>query len=80
MREIILQDERRNDFILKLKSFFRDEFDENLSDFRADALLDLFLQTLGPEVYNQAVEDVRAHLQVKLDDMDGEIFVETKWR
>lgn len=42
MREIILQNERRNDFILKLKSFFRDEFDENLSDFRADALLDLF--------------------------------------
>ncbi|MEM9234173.1 MAG: DUF2164 domain-containing protein [Pseudomonadota bacterium] len=77
MKQIQLDDERRQDFILKLKSFFRDEFDEELSDFRADVLLDLFLGHLGPAVYNQAVQDVRSHLQVKLDDLDGDVFAVT---
>lgn len=80
MSEINLTGERRQDFILKLKSFFRDEFDEELSDFRADTLLDLFLETLGPAVYNQAVQDARAHLQTKLDDLEGEIYVDIKGR
>jgi uncharacterized protein (DUF2164 family) len=31
---------------------------------------------LGPAVYNQAVQDVRAHLQTKLDDLDGEVHAE----
>ena len=32
------------------------------------------LCTLGPTVYNQAVQDVRTHFQVKLDDLEGEVF------
>ena len=78
MNRLELDDARRQDFILKLRSFFRDEFDEELSDFRSDALLDLFLEALGPAVYNQAVQDVRAHLQTKLDDLDGEVFAVTE--
>jgi uncharacterized protein (DUF2164 family) len=48
--------------------------DEALSDFRAAQILDLMLKTLGPGIYNQAVQDVRAHLQSKLDDLDGEVY------
>ena len=51
-------------------------FDEKLSDLRASEIIDLMLTTLGPEIYNQAVQDVRAHLQGKLDDLDGEVFVD----
>ena len=73
---IDLSDQRQTDFKLKLQALFRDEFDEPLSDFRADEVLKLFLTTLGPAVYNQAVQDVRAHLQMKLDDLDGEIYAD----
>ncbi len=73
---IDLSDQRQADFKLKLQALFRDEFDEPLSDFRADEVLKLFLTTLGPAVYNQAVQDVRAHLQMKLDDLDGEIYAD----
>ena len=34
------------------------------------------LKTLGPAVYNQAVQDVRAHFQTKLDDLEGEVYVD----
>ena len=57
-----------------LQKLFSTEFDERLSEFRADEIIDLMLRTMGPAVYNQAVQDVRAHLQSKLDDLDGEVF------
>jgi len=74
--QIELSDDRRADFKEQLQSMFRDEYDEALSEFRADAILELFLKSLGPAVYNQAVQDVRAHLQSKLDDLDGEIYAD----
>lgn len=75
--QINLTDDRRADFTSRLQALFRNEFDEPLSDYRADEVLKLFLTTLGPAVYNQAVQDVRAHLQTKLDDLDGEIYVDS---
>jgi uncharacterized protein (DUF2164 family) len=59
-----------------LKKLYERDFDEPLSDFRADAILDLFMKTVGPAIYNQAVQDVRAHLQRKLDYLDGEVYVD----
>lgn len=76
MKSIELAQDRRDRLRDHLQRFFTEEFDETLSDFRANELIDLLLRTLGPEVYNQAVQDVRAHLQVKLDDLDGEIFAD----
>ena len=74
--QIKLSDNRQADFTLQLQSLFEDEFEERLSEFRANAVLELFLKTLGPSVYNQAVQDVRNHLQVKLDDLEGEVYAE----
>lgn len=74
---IKLDPARRDRAISSLQSLFAGEFDVPLSAFRAEAVIDLMLATLGPDIYNQAVQDVRAHLQGKLDDLDGEIYVET---
>jgi uncharacterized protein (DUF2164 family) len=37
------------------------------------------MKSLCPAVYNQAVQDVRAHLQRKLDDLDGEVYVDAEF-
>ena len=76
MKNVSLTDERREALISHLQALFSTEFDEPLSDFRAGEILDRMLKTLGPTVYNQAVEDVRAHLQGKLDDLGGEIYID----
>lgn len=76
MKQIQLSDERREALIGHLQTLFSSEFDETLSDFRAGEILDRMLKTLGPTVYNQAVEDVRAHFQTKLDDLNGEVYVD----
>lgn len=76
MKRITLSDERRGTLIAELQTLFATEFDETLSDFRAGEVLDRMLKTLGATVYNQAVEDVRAHLQARLDDLGGEVYVD----
>lgn len=73
---INISDDRKAEFIRELRSLYEEEFDEPFSEFRADAVLELFLKTLGPAVYNQAVQDVRGHFQVKLDDLEGEVYAE----
>lgn len=74
--EIKLDPGRRRRAVANIQKLFSTEFDETLSDFRAEAVVDQLLNTLGPDIYNQAVQDVRAHLQDKLDDLDGEVFAD----
>lgn len=76
MKKITLSDERRARLIGQLQTLFAAEFDETLSEFRAEQIVNLMLTTLGPGIYNQAVQDVRGHLQTKLDDLDGEVYVD----
>lgn len=68
-----LDDRRRAQLVEKLRGFFLEEFDEELSPFRAGGVLDFFLQALGPSIYNQGVADARAFMARKLDDLDAEI-------
>ena len=76
MMKIQLSDDRREALTGHLQTLFADQFDEDLSAFRANDIIDLMLKTLGPLVYNQAVQDVRTSLQAKLDDLDGEVRIE----
>ena len=70
-----LSPERRAELLKRLRAAYSEEFDESLSDFRADTLLNLVLKAVGPAVYNQAVKDAQAFMQSRLDDLDGEISV-----
>jgi uncharacterized protein (DUF2164 family) len=76
VKEVTLTPERREALCRLVQQKFSAEFEEQLSEFRAGEIIDLMLKAMGPAVYNQAVQDVRAHLQGKLDDLDGEVWVE----
>ena len=76
MKHITFSDERRVALIRDIQARFSSDFDEDVSEFRAEQILDLMVTALGPGIYNQAVQDVRAHLQAKLDDLDGEVYVD----
>ena len=53
----------------KLREFHIDRFDRDLSDFQADALLEFILGEIGPDIYDQALEDARAFMFEKLEDL-----------
>jgi uncharacterized protein (DUF2164 family) len=69
---IKLTDERRERVLNAATKFFAENFDEELSEFRREVLLDFFIKELGAPVYNQAIQDVRAAMQEKLQDLEGE--------
>ena len=71
---INLSVERRSALVTAIKDYFQVEFDEALSDFRAEALLDFFVRELGPSVYNQGVRDAVSYIQDKLGDIEGEVY------
>ncbi|MCL7928210.1 MAG: DUF2164 domain-containing protein [marine benthic group bacterium] len=69
-----LAEDRRARLVSDLQTFYRESFDEELSAFRSAQVLDFFLGALGPQVYNQAVQDARAFFQRKLEDLEGEVY------
>jgi uncharacterized protein (DUF2164 family) len=70
---IKLSTERRAGLLRAIKEYSAAEFDEPLSDFRANGLLDFFVRELGPPVYNQGVRDASSYMQRKLADIEGEV-------
>lgn len=72
---IELDDGRRRELIADLRGFFEMEFGEELSGFRAEQLLAFVVGAVGPQVYNQAVQDARAFMLRKLEDLEGEVYV-----
>jgi uncharacterized protein (DUF2164 family) len=71
---IRLTDERRERMLRSIKKFWDDAFDQQLGDFAAGRILDFFAKELGAPVYNQAIQDARAFLQEKLEDLDVEFY------
>ena len=71
---IRLSPERRAALLRVTKTYFAAEFDETLSDFRAQALLDFFVREIGPPVYNQGVRDAASFIQEKLADIEGDVY------
>lgn len=71
---IRLAPDRRAALLRALKEHVAAQFEEPLSDFRAEGLLDFFVRELGPPVYNQGVRDAAAFLQAKLADIEGDIY------
>ncbi len=70
---IELDPERRERLVGSLRGFFLETFDEDLSPFRAEQVLDHVLETAGPQVYNQAVQDARRFMMQKLEDLEGDV-------
>jgi len=70
---IELDEDRKERLIGQLQGFFLEEFDEELSRFRAEQVLTFALEKLAPQVYNQAVQDALGFMQQRLDELDGEV-------
>lgn len=74
--KLTLSTDRRAVLRRELQAVYSRDLDEQLSDFQADAVLDCVLKAVGPEIYNQAVQDARAFMQSRLDDLEGEVYVD----
>lgn len=73
--KITLSDERKQGILRAFASFYYSEFDEEISEYRTEQVLDFFMNILGPPIYNQAIQDAREFISEKLEDLDAEFFI-----
>lgn len=70
---IEISKEARKDAIESIQQYFHEKMEEKIGNLAADALLDYFLEELGPAIYNKAVADVQDRLQARVMEVDIEI-------
>ncbi len=73
--ETELLPEEKKALVRDICVFFAKHMDEeDMSEFRAEMILDFFLGKISHFAYNLAVDDARAFLTDKLDDMEATLF------
>ncbi|MEM7391250.1 MAG: DUF2164 domain-containing protein [Verrucomicrobiota bacterium] len=68
---INLTEQKKSDIIEQFQSEFKATFDEDISRFRAETVVEFFIRSLGPPIYNQAIDDARKFIQEKVEDLDA---------
>lgn len=69
MSKIELSAQARESLVTELREFLHQEWDEDVSQFKAGMLLDFFMDKLAPTVYNQAVNDAHSLMMSRIEDI-----------
>lgn len=67
--KINLSNEKRQDMMLEIKSYFLSEREEELGDLAANLILNFIIDKLGPEFYNQGVYDSYKYMNDRVEDL-----------
>jgi uncharacterized protein (DUF2164 family) len=73
MPQIELNKEQRADAIDSIQRYFEENLPEPLGEMPAGHLLDYFLEEIGSVIYNRAISDAQTRLQMRLEDLAGEL-------
>ena len=57
--------------IPSVQKYFREEFDQELSEMRARFLLEYFQKEIAPLAYNKGVKDAEQYFRSKTEDLTG---------
>lgn len=61
--------EKKEKMIYEIKKYFLEERDDDLGDLASDLVLDFFIEKLGPEIYNQGVQDAYTFMKDRVEDV-----------
>jgi uncharacterized protein (DUF2164 family) len=70
---IELSKQARTDAIASVERYFRENMEERIGNIAAGALLNFFVEEIGPSIYNQAVADVQEKMQIRIAELDLEV-------
>jgi uncharacterized protein (DUF2164 family) len=62
--------------IASMQRYFEENMPEPIGDLPAGLLVNFFVQEIGPAIYNQAIADAQARLQMRVSDLNGELFAD----
>jgi len=70
---IELSKESRKEALASIERYFRENMEEPIGNIAAGALLNFFIEDIGPAIYNKAVADVQERLQTRIAEVDLEV-------
>ncbi len=70
---IELNKDARKQAVLSIERYFLENMDEKIGNIQAAALLNFFVEEIGPCIYNQAVLEVQERLQTRIMEIDIEV-------
>ena len=70
-----LSKQQRADAIASMQRYFEENL-EPIGDMPAGLLLNLFLEEVGPVIYNLAIADAQTRLTQRVADLNGELFAD----
>ncbi|TDR80636.1 DUF2164 domain-containing protein [Paludibacterium purpuratum] len=59
--------------VSSLYKYCQRNLEEPLGNLATEALLDFFIEEIGPAIYNQAVADAQARMLVRVQELDMEV-------
>jgi len=59
--------------IASIERYFKEHFDQRIGNIQAGALLNFFLEEIGPSIYNRGVADAQERLQMRVTELDIEV-------
>ena len=68
-----LPKETRKEAIASIERYFQENMEEKIGNIAAGALLNFFLEEIGPCIYNKAVADAQERLQMRITELDIEV-------
>ena len=69
MKNTELSEEVKIILIASIQEFFLSERAEEISNFQATIILDFMLSSIGPLIYNQAIDDAHTLLHQQVEEL-----------
>lgn len=66
----------RADAIASIQRYFEENLSEPIGDLPAGLLLNFILEEIGPAVYNRAIADAQTQMQLRVLDLNGELYAD----
>jgi uncharacterized protein (DUF2164 family) len=73
---IEISKEARAEAIASIQRYFQENLPEPIGDLPAGLLLNFFLEEIGPAIYNRAIADAQARMQLRISDLSGELYAD----
>ena len=74
MSTIEVSNDEKALIVHKIKQYFSDKLDQDIGQFDAEFLLDFFSEEIGPYYYNRGLQDARAVLESRLENIDEALY------
>ena len=63
----------KKEAIASIERWFQENRDERIGNIAAGALLNFFVEEIGPSLYNRGVADAQERMQMRIGELDIEI-------